>query len=282
MSAMVRNLRRIASDAAELPVLRWLGQPLYRELFKRDVLPGNRYCGIYASAAQAQAHAPHARPANYDVAEAAMLYPARMQRPGASDYPVVFWLGRLFDEGARRLFDLGGHIGVSYYAFQSHLAYPGSLRWQVHDVPAVMAAGKTWASDHDATGRLSFADTFDEASGSDIVLASGVLQYLDYNLIDRLRALPEPPAHVLINLTPLHPERRFVTLQRITHKGRGIANCSYTVDALAPFIAGFEAAGYAVVDHWEQAERSMRIPFAPEYAVACYHGFYFRRRANVT
>jgi putative methyltransferase (TIGR04325 family) len=63
-----------------------------------------------------------------------VIYPA--------DYPVMFWLEKFIGEGCRKFFDLGGHIGVSYYAYQLHIGYPQDLRWTVCDVPAVVAKGR--------------------------------------------------------------------------------------------------------------------------------------------
>ena len=179
--------------------------------------------------------------------------------------------------GQRTLFDLGGNIGVSYYGFQRHLSYPDGMCWKVCDLPAVVAAGRDWAIHNDDAGKLSFSTSRDDADGSDMLLGSGVLQYLDCTLPEILRGLGAPPPHVLINLTPLHPNRTFVTLQRVTRHGAGIANCPYTVMAVAEFIAGFEQIGYSMIDHWESFERAMRIPFEPAHSIDRYHGFYFRR-----
>ena len=41
--------------------------------------------------------------------------------------------------GARRLFEFGGHVGVAYYAYRSHLTLPEGFSWTVCDVPAVAA-----------------------------------------------------------------------------------------------------------------------------------------------
>ncbi len=277
MGGLSRNLRRMSYDLAELPGISWLARPLYRQMFMRDVLPGNSYCGAYATFDEARANAPKTGATSFDVPESGDLYPDHLGGVRVSDYPVIFWLDQLFRSGLRSLFDLGGNIGTSYYGFQHHLVYPDDLRWQVHDVPAVLAAGREWASRNDVEGKLGFTSSCDDADGCDMLLCSGVLQYLDFSLPDMLRKLKHPPGHLLINLTPLHPSRTFVTLQRVTRQGVGIASCPYTVTAVAQFIDAFRQSGYAVVDHWESLERHMRVPFEPSLSIDRYHGFYLKR-----
>jgi hypothetical protein len=67
------------------------------------------------------------------------------------DYPGLFWLGRSIDAGLTRVFDLGGHIGIKYYAFRRVLSYPDSLRWTVCDVPSVVEQRPRLAAQREAT-----------------------------------------------------------------------------------------------------------------------------------
>jgi len=271
------SLRGVALDVAELPGVRLLARPLYRRLFAGDVLPGNAYGGVFADFDEARAGAPASLPTTFDQPQSGELYADRLDHVQSVDYPVLFWLSRLFAVGCRKLFDLGGNVGTSYFGFQRVLPYPDDLSWLVHDVPAVVAAGRALAQREDIAGRLGFTNSPQDADGCDVLLCSGVLQFLDYALPDLLRSLREPPRHVLVNVTPLHPERSFVTLQRVTRRRVGIANCPYRVTALGAFIEEFAAAGYRVVDHWSTTERHMRIPFEPACSVDRYHGFCFRR-----
>jgi putative methyltransferase (TIGR04325 family) len=267
------NLKRMVHDGAELPVLRLLAKPAYRLLFDRGTLPTNSYYGVYATHADALAQAPKALPTGYDLPRAASLYHERLDSILVGDYPVVFWLSQLFMSGQRTVFDLGGHIGISYYGFQSYLDYPADLRWRVCDLPALVSAGRAWASEHDAEDKLSFTEFRDDADGSDILLASGVLQYLEFTLPEMLRALREPPRHVLVNVTPLHPSRSFFTLQQIGL----LSSCPYRVMAMTEFLADMDALGYTAIDQWESFERYMRIPFEGEHSIDRYCGFYFQR-----
>src|SRR3546814_9186296 len=81
---------------------------------------------------------------------------------------------------------------------------------------SVMAAGRRWAQGHDAERQLSFTDSVEHADGQDILLSTGALQYLDYTLPELLQRLRRKPRHVLVNLTPMHPDRSFFTLQNLS------------------------------------------------------------------
>lgn len=267
------NLRRMAHDGAELPVLRLLAKPMYRLMFDRGTLPTNSYYGVYSSYADALAQAPKALPTGYDLPQAASLYRERLDSILMGDYPVVFWLSQILMSGQRTLFDLGGHIGISYYGFQSYLNYPADLRWLVYDLPELVSAGRAWASQYDAGQRLCFTQSRDAADGCAILLASGVLQYLDFTLPEMLRSLSDPPRHVLVNVTPLHPSRSFFTLQRMG----ALSSCPYRVTAITEFLADMEALGYTAIDRWESLERYMRIPFEGAHSIDRYYGFYFQR-----
>ncbi|GAA0717971.1 hypothetical protein GCM10009105_25440 [Dokdonella soli] len=199
------------------------------------------------------------------------MYDHRLTMLESFDYPALFWFSKFLDGGQRRIFDLGGHVGLSYYAFQQYLDYPGDMRWQVHDVPAVMQSGRALAAERDEKGMLEFVDLA-AADGSDVLMAKGSLQYLDYTLSDLLLRLDKRPAHVLVNLTPMHSSRAFFTLQHIV-----IAICPYRIGALPEFLASVRSLGYHLIDCWDHPERTVRVPFHPECYVDRYYGFYFRR-----
>ncbi len=267
------ELRQIANGFAELPGLRLLAKPVYRYRFAQphDNDENSSYYGSYDSFAQAKAQAPRQLPTNFNTPAASQLYRRYLDHLRITDYPVLFWLSRWLEQGGRRAFELGGHIGTSYYAFRSYLAYPADMRWLVHDVPAVMAAGRDWAVEHDPEKRLAFADSPDRVDGCDLLVTSGALQYLEYTLAELLRQAPRAPSHVLVNRVPMHPSRGYYTLQNF-----GIAVCPYRVMAVPEFIADMEAIGYCVVDHWSH-DRSLRVPFEPACRIDSYHGFYLKR-----
>ena len=269
------KLRRIAIETGQLPGMRLLAKPIYRRLFQRPYQPEAQYYGVYDSYAAALADVPPTLPASYDVDASGRMYRNQLDQIRVSDYPTVHWLSRLFATGQRQVMDLGGHIGLSYYGFRRYLHYPPQLRWIVHDVAAVVAAGRDWAQKHDPEKCLEFTASRHDAGGCDVLYSSGALQYLDYTLADLLGELHRPPPHVLINMVPMHPSRGYFTLQNI-----GFAICPYRVAAMPEFVASMEAVGYEVVDRWESYERHLQIPFAADCDIACYHGFYFARKEH--
>ncbi|MBK7659826.1 MAG: methyltransferase, TIGR04325 family [Betaproteobacteria bacterium] len=235
----------------------------------------NLFRGVFATFDEAARSAPATRPLGYDNPDSAAMYLDRARRTYPTDYPMLFWLQKLFAQGARSVFDLGGHIGVSYYAYRKHLDYPAGLRWNVHDVPAVMAQGRRLAAEREREGRLAFSDTFEEADGFDILATQGAIQYLPDTLEARLARLDSPPPHLLLNLTPLHERESYFALQSV-----GTAYCPYRIFAAGDFLRAFETLGYALVDTWENPDKSCRIPFHPDRSLDRYHGFYFRRTGS--
>lgn len=253
------------------PVRRHL-QARYEQRFAQNQR-SNLFRGVYGSFQEALASAPPTRPHGYDNEASAALYDERMRRLYATDYPVLYWLQRLFAQGVDRVFDLGGHVGVSYYAYQPFLQPPPGLRWRVHDVPAVMARGHRLAEQHDAARRLEFAERVEALDGEPLLMALGSLQYLPQTLADLLAGLKAPPPHLLLNLLPLHDSQAFFTLQSV-----GTAFCPYRIGARPAFVQSLQALGYECVDEWENPEKRCEIPFHPGHSLDHYHGFYFRRR----
>jgi putative methyltransferase (TIGR04325 family) len=186
---------------------------------------------------------------------------------------VLFWLARCLP-GSRMLFDFGGHVGIQYYSYRRYLDYPSGMRWMVCDVPEVVRAGRRIAAEEGRSG-IDFTERFEEASGAGVLLAAGSLQYLEAPFFPTaLAALKVPPRHLLLNKLPVHESRQFVTLQ-----DTGPACHPYTVFGRDRFVSAISDLGYELVDQWENAELSCRVPFFPEHDVPAYSGFYFRSRS---
>lgn len=265
------SLRGIAIETLKLPAFAPLARRLYRRFFERQ-RKGNHYHGVYASYADALDAVPPSLRDSYDNADAAARYRERTRQLSIGDYPALYWISRLLDEGNRRIFDLGGHIGVAYYAFQRYRPFPADVEWTVSDLPTTMTAGRDWARIHDPAGRLCFAQDKQQADGQDVLLVLGAMQYFDYDFAAWLHTLANPPAHLLVNLTPMHPARDFYTLQNM-----GFACVPYHIQARPAFLAAVERLGYRVVDAWCSDDRSCRIPFAHDHDVDGYSGFYLHR-----
>jgi putative methyltransferase (TIGR04325 family) len=232
------------------------------------------FCGVYGSFAEAARAAPAGSKVGYDHPEMAELYDESLDRVRPGDYPALFWLQRAFDEGVRTVFDFGGHIGISYYAFQRWVRFPDELAWRVCDLPRVLEAGRALAGEQEANG-LSFTTEFAEAAGVDLFCGLGSLQYVEQSLPQRLGSLPALPKRLLLNRWPLTDGRPFVTLQ---HRG---TYHPYAVFNRLEMVSGFEALGYKVVDIWEVPALSCTVPFHPDCAVPRYSGLYLCRRESM-
>lgn len=268
---------RALDKMARLPLLRGHFVRAYDRAFEAN-RKLNLFRGVFDSFGAALASAPGTLPTGYDNEAAAGMYVDRTRKIYPTDYPVIYWLERIFAEGCTTLFDVGGHIGVSYYSYQRYLRYPAGLSWVVHDVPAVMEAGRKFAQERDAERCLGFSDDFSGASGMDVLFALGSLQYLPETLGQRLAQLTELPKHIVLNLTPLHASQSYFTLQ-----GIGTAYCAYRITAIPEFLRAIESLGYRLVDQWDNPDKKCEIPFYPEQSLDRYYGFYFRReQAAVT
>jgi putative methyltransferase (TIGR04325 family) len=257
----------------EIPPVRDLLRRRYERLFP-TARGTSCLSGVYGSYAEAAAHAPPGRPLGYDHDVAAAMYRERLEQIKPSDYPALLWL-RAALPGARRLFDLGGHVGVLYYAARKYLGHATAdspLRWTVCDVPAVVRAGEAVARELGAAS-LDFTVDRREVDGADVLLASGSLQYIEQPLPDLLAGLARRPRHLVLNQTPTHAEREFYTLQNI-----GVAICAYRIASRRGLPASLERLGYELVDYWEDPTRHTNVPYHPDASPIAYSGYYLRLR----
>lgn len=273
-TARVR-LGQIAREVAEFPLLAPMTRPLYRKQFARLYREGNQYYGAFDCFQAALAAVPSNVPNTYDTKAAGRMYRGLLDELRLGDYPALYWLARLFADAQTRVFDLGGHIGIVYYAYRRYLEYPSQVRWTVHDVPNVVEAGQKWAAQHDVHRQLEFSVDANVADGMDVLFTSGSLQYLDYTLPELLGTLQRPPTHVLLNLVPMHPIRGYFTLQNM-----GFAICPYRVMAAVEFVDAMKGLGYSVIDKWDILDREISVPFEPQCSIDRYFGMYLRRNEH--
>jgi len=264
------RLHRAVDRLGRLPgVLQWRRRQ-FSKLFQAGRAIG--CCqGLFASHAQAASACPTARPLGYDHAAGASMYRDRTHTVYPADYPMMLWLHNAFDDGVRKVFDLGGHVGVAYYAYQKLIPFPTDVTWSVHDVPAVMEAGRKEALQRDPTGQLVFVDSFDAAAEADLLFTSGCHQYLQDTLVQRLASLRQKPRWVLVNLLPLHPRYDYWTVQSI-----GTAFCPYHIQQSDAFFSTIEQLGYSRIDTWENLEKDCWIAFEPQHSLDRYFGAAFK------
>jgi len=261
----MRRIRRVATAA---PGINQVLRSAHAVEFAQG-RPVNGLLGVYRNFAEATRAAPRTRPLGYDHPVMADLYAEALDRLDPLDYPVIYWM-RPAMEQATRVFDLGGHVGVSYYGFRRHLQYPEALSWTVYDLPAVIREGKEIAQLR-GESRLRFTTRVADADGADLLLAAGPLQYLEDGFLHRaLAPLGEKPRHLIIQRIPLHDRLAFVTLQ-----ATGPAFCPYNVAHRQTFIDGLTAMGYELIDSWTSPRR-LDVPFHPECRLEHYSGLYLR------
>lgn len=192
------------------------------------------------------------------------------------DYPVMWWLEQAFRQGARSVLDIGGSVGVHYYAYSSYLTLPADLSWRVVEVPAMAAIGRRIAAERGA-GPLNFTDDFDDAIASasaDIWIASGALQYLETGRPGELLArCSRRPEHVLLNKLPLFPGEDFVTTQNL---GEGCFAPLHVFND-ERLVREMEVQSYALRDRWAVHERSLYLPGYPDRSFSSFAGLYLRR-----
>ena len=239
----------------------------YRRKFL-DNREENLFMGSFESFEAAAAAAPAGKPVGYDNAAAAKtLYSHQVY---FYDYPALFWIEHSLEDGLRSVFDLGGHVGIKFYAFRRVLNYPAELRWTVCDVPGVVRTGRELAVERGAPSSLSFCTDFREASGIDVLYASGSLQYLPTRIAEILSALPVKPRRIILNTTAVHPDRTLYTLNSI-----GFAVCPYRIQRHDELMGELAAAGYRRRDAWRNEGKPIQVPFVdggdkPYYAGCCF------------
>lgn len=132
-------------------------------------------------------------------------------------FPVLAGLLRAGLVGGGRLsvVDFGGSLGSSYFQCRRFLRAASVVEWSVIEQPAYVQCGREQFAD----GELRFYETIDECLAGrqpDVLLLSGVLQYLaePYEALDRL--LSHRLRHVIMDRTPfLKSDRDRLTIQTV-------------------------------------------------------------------
>ena len=257
LKALLKRARRVADYAVDLE---------YNRRFER--WPG-LYRGVFRTFDEARASAPARTKVGFDHPELAHLYDDRLERAFPSDYPVLFWLGRLLPD-ISSVFDWGGHVGVSYYAYGKYLNLTHGLRWCVGDVHHVIEHGRQLAAERGAVD-LNFTTKIADADGFDLLFANGSLQFVDTPLAVSIGQMAKRPRHIIVNKLPAYGGATFVTLENTIHSYN-----PYRVVNRDEFIASITSLGYELIDAWENHDLKCRIPLHRERSLDSYSGFYFR------
>jgi putative methyltransferase (TIGR04325 family) len=258
--------KRVSRNAWRLPVVGQVLEADYARAFAKR--PPNRFRGVYATFAEAEAAIPPGAKVGYDHAELAGLYRHRMEKANQSDYAVLFWLKGILDARSF-VFDFGGHVGVSYHGWRSYLNYPAGLRWLVYDMPAIVKVGAELAAERPSPG-LEFTSSVAAGKGCTVLMAAGAMQYADTTLTQLLEQVGSRPQHLIVNKMPMYDGESFWTVQ-----STGRAFHAYRIYNRAAFVAEAQSLGYRVVDDWQNREQHCEIPFTRGRDIDAYSGYYF-------
>lgn len=240
---------------------------------KRHLIQRNKYLtGAYPDIATALAHVPRRALAGYDHDEIVGVKQAEMAKIIEWDYPVIFWLERILaeHEGRLRLLDSGGHVGAKFMAFRRLLDLSG-VEWVVHDLPPMVRAGRAMALDLGFAPNLSFVTAVPDAGSCDILLCSGLLQYLDRPFGNLVAEMPAPPRYILINKVALREGPSVVTLQKA-----GPCFLPYQIRNRHAFEGELDALGYSRLDRWDIPALSHQIESHPELGSTSSVGYVLR------
>ena len=97
--------------------------------------------------------------------------------PRPSDYALLFHMRGLILDRAK-IFDFGGSIGNLFYLYDRYLNLPPDCIWLVFELPAWVELGQNVATKR-GENRLRFTRKWEDATGAELLIASGSLQYFD-------------------------------------------------------------------------------------------------------
>ncbi len=226
--------------------------------------------GAYPDRASALAGVPRRWLATYDHEEVAAVNFAVMCAVRVWDYPVMFWLDRLHAQGLHVL-DAGGHFATKYIAFQTHLKLE-EVNWTVYDLPETIRSARAAQDRGEVPQAVGFIDDLAQAPQTDVLLASGLLQYLDLPLAEFLSRLRNLPPHILLNKVATREGPSVTTLERI-----GPARVPYQIRCRSGFEAEVLATGYRIVDSWDIPSLGHVIDTHPELGRSLSRGYLLQR-----
>jgi putative methyltransferase (TIGR04325 family) len=191
------------------------------------------------------------------------------------DYPVLFWLERILPE-TNIILDAGGHMGTKYRAFRRHLNLDNrQLEWIIYDLPAIVQAGHKRACEEGLTA-LKFVDNLSSIECPDVMIASGLLQYLDIPFKSLIKSMKNIPRHFILNKVAMWEERDMFTLENF-----GNAFVPYQIRNKKTFLNEIEEIGLRIIDEWEIPSLSHVIPSHPELGRSVSKGYYLTLEQDV-
>jgi putative methyltransferase (TIGR04325 family) len=232
----------------------------------------NLFRGKYPSFEAASKELPTHKHTGYNNENSAQMYDERLSRIHYTDYPVLFWLQQIIskDKSELKVFDYGGHIGVSYYAYQKVIHFPENLKWTTYDVEAVVERGKTVAIERRAD-RIQFQKTLDKLPDANVFFASGSPQYSP-DFFKDIESLLQSK-YVLLNMIPCSSEADFYTINNI-----GTAFCTYRIFSSTSLENHFKKLGYEILDSWTNEGKECDLSYTTDTKVN-YKGWYMEKKS---
>jgi putative methyltransferase (TIGR04325 family) len=226
--------------------------------------------GAFADHAAAVASVPARQIATYDHMDVADVNFRVMCAVRVWDYPVMFWLDRLHVPGMQIL-DAGGHFGTKYIAFGGHLPLH-QVVWTVYDLPEIVRAARLAQNRGEVPKAVGFTDELAGVAPPDVLLASGLLQYLDVPFDEFVARLPNRPRHIVLNKVATRDGPSVTTLERI-----GPARVPYQIRCRSAFEAQIQGMGYRIADSWDIPSLGHVIDTHPELGRSVSRGYVLRR-----
>lgn len=264
----IANSRLALRVTGAVPGLRSIADLAYARHFRLARGTQRLFHGVYPSFKVAQAAAPTNAFVGFDSdgAVARLAHEKHIVFP--YDYPVLFWLSRLLRPGMR-VFDWGGNVGTSYFAFRRVLPFPEGLDWLVQDVPAVVAAGHALPPDNPG---LRFTGSMAGLAACDLLLCAGAIHFVP-NPFEILRVVGKSlPRYILLNKVPAYDQPNAATLMNV-----GYGFSAQHLFNQAELEAAFNALGYSVADKWQTPGLGCFIPFNPSHSIDAYTGWCLTR-----
>jgi len=177
----------------------------------------------------------------------------------------------LVGNGRLSVADVGGSLGSSYFQCRLFLRAVRAVEWAVIEQPAYVRCGREQFEDDE----LRFYETFEECLGRhqpDVLLLSGVLQYLADPYASLQRLLAHGVRHVIIDRTAfLASDRDRLTVQTVPDT---IYPASYPAWFLSETLVRgqLRASGYSIVYDFRALD-TLSPPDEPAY----YKGFVCER-----
>ena len=228
-----------------------------------------RFVGAWKSFEEAEKAVPRHKLTGYNHDEMKHVAFDRMSSVLPWDYPVLFWLSQILTADSVVL-DAGGHMGTKYRAFSPYLELSPPLRWVVYDQPKIIEEGQRLA-ERDGLKALEFIRDLADAPKANIVLASGLMQYLDQSLSELLKCMPERSRYVVLNKVAVRDGERIVTLENFDR-----ALVPYQIRNRTKFFADIDEAGYEIMDQWTVPSFAHVIPTHPHLGSSESLGFCLR------